>query len=104
MKRLVSIAVLVCATGCSEERNPTLPVEVLMADETLLNRILAECRNDPGQLRGTPGCVNAEAADGKRRLRQDARNVGELMRCIRCSTSSTGSSNNHWKRLFRMEH
>ncbi|MEN5107200.1 EexN family lipoprotein [Brucella anthropi] len=76
MKRLVSIAVLVCVTGCSEEQNPTLPVEMLMADETLLNRILAECRNDPGHLRGTSGCVNAEAAEGKRRLRKMRETLG----------------------------
>ncbi|WP_043062279.1 EexN family lipoprotein [Brucella anthropi] len=76
MKRLVSIAVLVCVTGCSEERNPTLPIEELMADETLLKRILAECRNDPGHLRGTPYCVNAEAADGKRRLRKMRETLG----------------------------
>lgn len=76
MKRLVSIAVLVCLTGCSEEKDPTFPVETLMADETLLNRILVECLNDPGHLRGTPGCVNAEAADGKRRLRKMRETLG----------------------------
>lgn len=70
MKAHVTLAVLLFVTGCSQERAMTYSVEELIADETLLVRILSECSDDPGHLRDTARCVNAEAADGKRRLRK----------------------------------
>ncbi|TCQ02657.1 hypothetical protein C8J34_11621 [Rhizobium sp. PP-F2F-G36] len=56
--------------GCSEATPPerTYTVDELVADQTLLADQIAKCRNDPGTLRDTPNCRNAEAADGKSRL------------------------------------
>jgi len=68
MRAIVTMAVLVLLVGCSEEKAATYTVEELTADENLLSQTLAECRNNPGDLRGTANCVNAEAADGKMRL------------------------------------
>ncbi|MEJ5021165.1 EexN family lipoprotein [Ochrobactrum vermis] len=70
MRVLVTMVVLLVVTGCSEEKITTYSVEELTADETLLVRVLSECRNDPGNQRDTARCVNAETTDGKRRLRK----------------------------------
>ncbi len=40
------------------------------ADEALLTDIITKCRNNPGELRDTTNCRNAEAADGKLRLQR----------------------------------
>ena len=68
MRAIVTMTVLVLLVGCSEEKAATYTVEEFIADENLLSQTLAECRNNPGDLRGTADCVNAEAADGKMRL------------------------------------
>lgn len=56
--------------GCSEATPPerVYTVDELVADQTLLADQIAKCRNNPGTLRDTPNCRNAEAADGKSRL------------------------------------
>ena len=69
MRRYAAIIIVsALLSGCSEEKAATYTVEELIADENLLSQTLAECRNNPGDLRGTANCTNAEAADGKLRL------------------------------------
>jgi hypothetical protein len=65
MRRSPFLAVLLLLAACSEQ---SYSVDQLTADEALLSRIMAECRNNPGELRGSANCQNAEAADGKLRL------------------------------------
>lgn len=69
MRALVTMAVLGMLAGCSDYISATYTVEELVADKDLLSRILTECRNNPGDLRSTSNCVNAQAADGRLRLR-----------------------------------
>ena len=76
MTRLVIVALLLTLAGCSGETERTYSVDELTADETLLGRILPECRNDPGDQRDTANCVNAEAADGKLRLQKMRKALG----------------------------
>jgi hypothetical protein len=47
-----------------------------MADEALLAKIMSECRNNPGALRQTTNCQNAEAADWKLRLERMNTSLG----------------------------
>ncbi len=68
MRALVTMTVLGLLAGCSDDIGSTHTVEELIRDESLLSRILTECRNNPGDLGGTSNCVNAEAADGRLRL------------------------------------
>jgi uncharacterized phage protein gp47/JayE len=68
MRALVTMTVLGLLVGCSDEIGSTHTVEELIQDESLLSRILTECRNNPGGLSATSNCVNAEAADGRLRL------------------------------------
>jgi len=51
-------------------------VDELMADEVLLAKIISECRNNPGALRQTPNCQNAEAAEWRVRLRLPRKSSG----------------------------
>ncbi|WP_095445244.1 EexN family lipoprotein [Ochrobactrum quorumnocens] len=76
MRALVTMTVLGLLAGCSDDIGPTYTVEELIRDESLLSRILTECRNNPGDLGGASNCVNAEAADGKLRLQ----NMREALR------------------------
>jgi hypothetical protein len=62
------VVVLLLLTGCSGEKDKVYTVDELVSDEALLTNIIGECRNNPGELRNTANCRNAEAADGKRRL------------------------------------
>lgn len=76
--RTYAVIIIVAAllAGCFEERAATYTVEELTADEALLNRVIAECRNNPSDLRGSANCVNAEAADGKLRLQNMRKALG----------------------------
>ena len=76
MTRLVIVAVLLALAGCSGETERTYSVDELTADEALLDRILSECRNNPGDQGDTANCVNAEAADGKLRLQKMRKALG----------------------------
>lgn len=51
-------------------------VDELVADETLLAKMITECRNNPGELSDTANCRNAEAADGKLRLERMRQSLG----------------------------
>lgn len=76
MKRLSSPIALLMLAGCSEESGRIYTVKELVADEAVLSRIIAECRNNPGELRTTPNYQNAEAADGKLRLKRMRQALG----------------------------
>jgi hypothetical protein len=76
MRALVTMAVLGFLVGCSDDISATYTVEELAADQHLLSRILTECRNNPGDLGGTSNCVNAQAADGRLRLRNMRETLG----------------------------
>ncbi|WP_313614908.1 EexN family lipoprotein [Agrobacterium sp.] len=60
--------VVLLLTACSGKKDKVYTVDELVSDEALLTNIIGECRNNPGELRNTANCRNAEAADGKRRL------------------------------------
>lgn len=70
MRIAVIVVLFVFLTSCSNENSPTYSVEELIRDEGLLSRTLNACRNDPGDQQKTSNCVNAEAADGKLRLKK----------------------------------
>ncbi|ODR88399.1 EexN family lipoprotein [Sinorhizobium alkalisoli] len=61
-------ATLLVLAACSREAERVYTVDELVADEALLSRIVAECRNNPGELGNTPNCQNAAAADFRARL------------------------------------
>lgn len=61
-------ATLLVLAACSKEAERVYTVDELVADEALLSRIVAECRNNPGELGNTPNCQNAAAADFRARL------------------------------------
>jgi hypothetical protein len=62
--------------ACSQESERTYTVDELIADEALLSRTISECRDNPGELRNTANCRNAEAADGKLRLQNMRKALG----------------------------
>ncbi|QTG17022.1 EexN family lipoprotein (plasmid) [Agrobacterium tumefaciens] len=70
---LVSLAVLV---GCTQGSERTYTVEEFVADTELLTRTISDCRDNPGELRDTPNCRNAEAADGRLRLQNMRKALG----------------------------
>ncbi|NKL20228.1 EexN family lipoprotein [Rhizobium leguminosarum] len=75
-KHLLLAIVVLAISGCSGQAEKTYSVDELMADETLLAKIISECRNNPGDLRQTANCQNAEATDGKLRLERMRRSLG----------------------------
>ncbi len=76
MRRSLLILTLLLLAACSEKTDQTYTVDQLTTDEGLLSRILAECRNNPGELQETANCQNAEAADGKLRLEKMRKALG----------------------------
>ncbi len=77
MRRYAAIIIVsALLSGCSEEKAVSYTVEELTADEALHSRVIAECRNNSGDLRGSANCVNAEAADGKLRLQNMRKALG----------------------------
>lgn len=76
MKHLLLAVVALAISGCSGQAEKTYTVDELMADEPRLAKIISECRNNPGELRQTSNCQNAEAADGKLRLERMRKSLG----------------------------
>ncbi|WP_331375369.1 EexN family lipoprotein [Sinorhizobium chiapasense] len=76
MMRFFSAILLLALSSCSDPSEKTYTVDALIADETLLAKILGECRNNPGELSQMPNCKNAEAADGKLRLERIRKSLG----------------------------
>lgn len=76
MKRLIFLTFLISLAGCSKQSERIYSVDELMADQTLLSDLIAKCRSNPGELRATPNCMNAEAADWKSRLERMGKALG----------------------------
>jgi hypothetical protein len=76
MRRLLLLLATLGLAGCSEPSERSYTVDELVADEALLTDIIAKCRNNPGELRDTTNCRNAEAADGKLRLQRMRHSLG----------------------------
>ena len=70
------IFILLLLPACSQEAERTYTVDEFIADEALLRRTIFECRDNPGELRNTANCQNAEAADGKLRLQNMRKALG----------------------------
>ncbi|WP_037153899.1 EexN family lipoprotein [Rhizobium freirei] len=75
MKWSVFCAMVLVLSACSPGEK-VYTVDELVSDEVLLTKIIGECRNNPGELRDTPNCRNAEAADGKLRLERMRKSLG----------------------------
>lgn len=73
---LLGIIALAALSACSGQTEQTYTVDELMADDALLAKVIAQCRNNPGELGGTPNCGNAQAADGKLRLERMRKSLG----------------------------
>lgn len=76
MRWFISGAAVLLLSACSPEQEKVYTVNELAADEALLTKIIGECRNNPGELRDTASCRNAEAADGKLRLERMRKSLG----------------------------
>lgn len=76
MKWLSFCVTMLLLSACSPEQERVYTVEELIADDALLTKIIGECRNNPGKLRDTSNCRNAEAADGKLRLERMRKSLG----------------------------
>lgn len=76
MRRVPIFASLLFLAGCSQGSERTYTVEEFVADPELLARTISDCRDNPGELRNTPNCRNAEAADGKLRLQNMRKALG----------------------------
>ena len=77
MRRSLLVLALLLLTACSEKSEQSYTVDQLTADEGLLSRIMTDCRNNPGELRETANCQNAEAANGKLRLQNMRKALGK---------------------------
>jgi len=76
VRRIPILVILMLLAACSQESERMYTVDEFIADEALLTRTISECRNNPGELRDTPNCRNAEAADGKLRLQNMRKALG----------------------------
>jgi hypothetical protein len=76
MRKLLFPLIAFGLAACSEQTERTYTVKELVANEVLLSGIITNCRNNPGELRDTANCRNAEAADGKLRLQRMRRTLG----------------------------
>ncbi|ARQ13871.1 hypothetical protein NXC12_PE00275 (plasmid) [Rhizobium etli] len=76
MRWFLSGAAILFLAACSPQAGGVYTVDELAADNALLVKIIGECRNNPGELRDTPNCRNAEAADGKLRLERMGKSLG----------------------------
>ncbi len=61
------VGALFSMTACNEKKEETRTVDWYMAQENkaALEAKLAECRNNPGELKDTPNCQNAALAQHK---------------------------------------
>jgi len=76
MRWFLSGTAMLFLAACSPQAEKIYTVDEFMGDDALLARIIGECRNNPGALRDTPNCRNAEAADGKLRLERMGKSLG----------------------------
>ena len=63
-KRLLLLAgfLALALTGCDDEKTKTVEWYLQPENKPALDAKLAECRNNPGELKKTPNCVNARKA------------------------------------------
>lgn len=77
MKNVILIAVLVTFIlsfiGYGKENEEVKTVEYYKKHETDRKIKIKECKNNPGELRGTPNCVNALAAHRTGGIKPDPR-------------------------------
>ena len=60
----LAAVVLLGAAGCSREPDTAHhTVEQYRADKSLRQKMFKKCTNDPGTLRKTPDCINAQEAE-----------------------------------------
>ncbi|PZM12888.1 EexN family lipoprotein [Rhizobium tubonense] len=76
MRPLPIFVTLLLLAACSQESERTYTVDEFVTDEALLSRTISGCRDNPGELRNTINCQNAEAADGKLRLQNMRKALG----------------------------
>jgi len=76
MRSFLLFLAFVALAACSEQSERSYAVDELVADKGLLSELIQKCRNNPGELRNTVNCRNAEAADGKLRLEQMRQSLG----------------------------
>ena len=76
MRRVPIFVSLLLLAACSQEAERTYTVEEFVADTELLTRTISDCRDNPGELRDTPNCRNAEAAEGRLRLQNMRKALG----------------------------
>ena len=62
MMILVGMALVFPLTACNAEETKTVEWYMKPENKTALDTKLAECRNNPGELKDTPNCVNARQA------------------------------------------
>jgi len=69
MKRVAALIMTALLAACSEPPPaPVITVSEFLAYENLRADHIGKCRENPGELRQTPNCRNAEEAEGKARL------------------------------------
>ncbi|MDB5550136.1 MAG: hypothetical protein JWL86_120 [Rhizobium sp.] len=76
MRQFPLYLALLVLSACSEQPEMSYTVDELVADKSLLSDVIDRCRNNPGELRNTANCRNAEAADGRLRLEQMRQSLG----------------------------
>lgn len=60
----VLAAAILTVAGCTQKTDVARhTVEEYRADKTLRHEVFNQCANDPGTLRSTPDCVNAQEAE-----------------------------------------
>lgn len=72
---MLLLLTIIAACGNENGFSKTYTVDELLADEALLTSIYEKCRANPGELRQTPNCVNASAADHKMRVKKERENL-----------------------------
>lgn len=75
MRPVTLLFLVLGLAACGDRTERTYTVDELAADEALLADMIANCRNNPGELADTTNCRNAEAADGKLRLERMRRSL-----------------------------
>ena len=71
MKKTILIAAgitMFALVGCNAEETRTVEWYLKPENKTALETKLAECKNNPGELKDTPNCINARKAREKQFL------------------------------------
>lgn len=76
MRRFPPFLAFLALAACSEPSERSYAVEELVSDRGLLAELIRKYRNNPGELASTANCMNAEAADARRRFQQMRQSLG----------------------------